>query len=581
MSSRRSASTPPASPRRPGSAASTGDRPPARRSPGRTSTICGSAAPSCSATGRCISAWSIRPAWKRSASAPPVPIRPAATSCATAQARGQRPPDRDRLERGARAIPRRLRARGLAGPHRRERPGPARRGHHRRARRRRLARRDRRLPPARPAGGAAHLRARPAPPHGHAAQSRRRPRGRPDPRRRRRVVPPGCGQVLRRQWLTAGPARPSRRQAHRARHAHAPVSRRGCATSPPAAGPSRSTPTAASASRPRSRPSRGSISPPRRASSTASCMSAGQARAIAAVGAHAVVQPAFVDMFAGAAAEGFVFDDLDFAPFRSLHDAGVVLAASSDAPCTDAHPLADCAFGVTRRGRNGYDLDAEQSLDYDTWLHAATIGAARVGGQEHERGSLAAGKRADLVVLSGELDAESPPARWPRPGSRASGSSRRRRRPEARGRRRSPPDRPQRATHPPPNPTARGGNTTPGGRSPAPPPASARSRSWGRRSGSRAASAPGSSPPTAPSAPATPATPRTGSAAASRPRSPTRTRPASSTSRCSASAALALRTVDSTFARLRMMPGSCSRRSMCCAVKSATASIAKPANARR
>ena len=139
-------------------------------------------------------------------------------------------------------------------------------------------------------------------------------------------------------------------------------------------------------------------------------LSAGQARAIAAVGAHAVVQPAFIDMFAGAAAEGFVFDDLDFAPFRSLHDAGVVLAASSDAPCTDAHPLADCAFGVTRRGRNGYDLDAEQSLDYDTWLHAATIGAARVGGQEHERGSLAAGKRADLVVLSGELDAESPPA---------------------------------------------------------------------------------------------------------------------------------------------------------------------------
>ena len=139
-------------------------------------------------------------------------------------------------------------------------------------------------------------------------------------------------------------------------------------------------------------------------------MAPGQARAIADVGAHAVVQPAFVDMFAGAAAEGFVFDDLDFAPFRSLHEAGVVLAASSDAPCTDAHPLADCAFGVTRRGRNGYDLDAAQSLDYETWLHAATIGAARVGGQAHERGSLAAGKRADLVVLSGELDAESPPA---------------------------------------------------------------------------------------------------------------------------------------------------------------------------
>ena len=135
----------------------------------------------------------------------------------------------------------------------------------------------------------------------------------------------------------------------------------------------------------------------------------GQERAIAAAGAHAVVQPSFVDMFAGAAAGGFVFDDLDFAPFRSLADAGVPLAASSDAPCTDARPLTDCAFGVTRRGLNGYDLDAEQSLDYETWLHAATIGAARAGGQEDERGSLAAGKRADLVILSGELDADAPP----------------------------------------------------------------------------------------------------------------------------------------------------------------------------
>ena len=138
-------------------------------------------------------------------------------------------------------------------------------------------------------------------------------------------------------------------------------------------------------------------------------MAAGQAQAIASVGARAVVQPSFVDMFAAAAAGGFVFDDLDFAPFRSLSEAGVLLAASSDAPCAEAHPLRDAGFGVTRRGQNGYELDAEQSLDYATWLRAATIGAATVGGQEDERGSFAAGKRADLVILSGELDAESPP----------------------------------------------------------------------------------------------------------------------------------------------------------------------------
>ena len=138
-------------------------------------------------------------------------------------------------------------------------------------------------------------------------------------------------------------------------------------------------------------------------------MAAGQAQRIAAAGARAVVQPSFIDMFATAAASGFRFDDLEFATFRSLQDAGVVLAASSDAPCAEAHPLADYAFGVTRRGLNGYDLHPEQTLDYATWLRAATIGAATAGGQEQERGSLRPGKRADLVILSGELDADAPP----------------------------------------------------------------------------------------------------------------------------------------------------------------------------
>ena len=134
-----------------------------------------------------------------------------------------------------------------------------------------------------------------------------------------------------------------------------------------------------------------------------------QAARLAALDARAVVQPAFVDVFATAAAAGFRFDDLELAPFARLADAGVTLAASSDAPCAGAHPLADAAFGVTRRGRNGLHLHPEQSLNYETWLRAATIGAAIAGGQEHERGSLRPGKRADFVLLQGDLDPEHPP----------------------------------------------------------------------------------------------------------------------------------------------------------------------------
>ena len=54
-------------------------------------------------------------------------------------------------------------------------------------------------------------------------------------------------------------------------------------------------------------------------------------------------------------------------------------------------------------------LVAEKYGSISKPLRAATIGAATVGGQEHERGSLRPGKRADLVILNGDLDADSPP----------------------------------------------------------------------------------------------------------------------------------------------------------------------------
>ena len=54
-------------------------------------------------------------------------------------------------------------------------------------------------------------------------------------------------------------------------------------------------------------------------------------------------------------------------------------------------------------------IEPAQSLPYETWLYAYTAGAAYAGGQEHERGRLAPGLRADLVVLDGALDAEHPP----------------------------------------------------------------------------------------------------------------------------------------------------------------------------
>jgi predicted amidohydrolase YtcJ len=69
--------------------------------------------------------------------------------------------------------------------------------------------------------------------------------------------------------------------------------------------------------------------------------------------------------------------------------------------CT-ARADGSCWSGVIRRLQaDGYDVTAspDQSVPFDDWLAASTRGAAFAGGQEHERGSLAPGKRADLVVL--------------------------------------------------------------------------------------------------------------------------------------------------------------------------------------
>jgi len=126
------------------------------------------------------------------------------------------------------------------------------------------------------------------------------------------------------------------------------------------------------------------------------------------LGVVAVVQPGFLHHMGGAV-EGFVLDEATWMPFGDLAEAGVVLAGSSDTPCAFREPLLTSALGVTRATSKGTVLNASQSLAYEDWLRAYTAGAAFAGGQEDERGRLATGLQADLVLLDGPLDASDPP----------------------------------------------------------------------------------------------------------------------------------------------------------------------------
>jgi len=133
-----------------------------------------------------------------------------------------------------------------------------------------------------------------------------------------------------------------------------------------------------------------------------------QIREMRSLGAIGVVQPGFIDHI-GRAVEGVPFDEEIWLPFGELARAGIALAASSDDPCAFHEPLLTSARGATRITGSGAVLGPEQALGYEEWLRLYTAGAAYAGGQEHERGTLTPGKRADLVVLEGALDAEHPP----------------------------------------------------------------------------------------------------------------------------------------------------------------------------
>jgi predicted amidohydrolase YtcJ len=124
---------------------------------------------------------------------------------------------------------------------------------------------------------------------------------------------------------------------------------------------------------------------------------------IAASGAMAVVQPYFnYDMVGDYAALTPPPEPTVVLPLRTLIDAGVELAGSSDHPVSGYDVLAAVEAAVRRNTKRGRVVEPEEAISAEEALRAYTLGSARALGVEHEAGSLEAGKRADIVVLSGD-----------------------------------------------------------------------------------------------------------------------------------------------------------------------------------
>jgi predicted amidohydrolase YtcJ len=97
-------------------------------------------------------------------------------------------------------------------------------------------------------------------------------------------------------------------------------------------------------------------------------------------------------------------------PFGSTLRAGIRQAFSSDFPCGSNAPLLGIAAAVTRTSRTGQVAAPEEAVTPAEALEAYTLGAARAAGVDEVCGSLEPGKRADLLVLSGDPLACSPEA---------------------------------------------------------------------------------------------------------------------------------------------------------------------------
>jgi predicted amidohydrolase YtcJ len=96
--------------------------------------------------------------------------------------------------------------------------------------------------------------------------------------------------------------------------------------------------------------------------------------------------------------------------YRSLLEAGAVVANGSDAPIEELDPLAGIRAGVWRTIDARAPWHPEQALTVQQAFAATTVAPAWLAGDERRRGKLLPGYAADLVVLDrdpwDDLDAE-------------------------------------------------------------------------------------------------------------------------------------------------------------------------------
>src|SRR5207237_809469 len=92
--------------------------------------------------------------------------------------------------------------------------------------------------------------------------------------------------------------------------------------------------------------------------------------------------------------------------FRSLLDSGATLAFGTDWTVAPLNPMLTIYAGVTRRTLDGKHPNGwipEQKISVEEAVRAYTVGSAFAEFQENEKGTIAPGKLADLVILTQDI----------------------------------------------------------------------------------------------------------------------------------------------------------------------------------
>lgn len=89
--------------------------------------------------------------------------------------------------------------------------------------------------------------------------------------------------------------------------------------------------------------------------------------------------------------------------WRSLMDSGAIVTNGTDAPVERVDPMASIYASVTRQLSDGVTFFPEQKMTREEAIRSYTLDCAYSAFEETQKGSLVAGKFADMVVLSNDL----------------------------------------------------------------------------------------------------------------------------------------------------------------------------------